>query len=255
MLPFITSIAVPTLVFVLMLIVGFELTVGDFRRVALYPWTVAVAILGHSLLLPLLSIAIVTACSPSAPVAAALLLLAVSPGGALSNLYTQLAGRNVALSITLTSVNTLTSLLSIPFLAGPLIAWAGMPDGVGPIPADRVLLQLSLFVIAPAAIGMWVRQRHGEAIRPWQRSLRSASFVMLAILLLVSIYDVAVPVKERPVVVIETAVRNIPVSILIGSYFASYAGFAGFLASYLLVEIAMLVPYASWVRRLQNSRS
>lgn len=280
MLPFISNIAVPSLVFFLMLIVGLDLKNSDFRRVAQYPRTVVIAIVGQSAMLPALAAGIIMVHKPPAPIAAAMLFLALSPGGALSNFYTQLAGQNVALSITLTAVNTLTALVTIPLFAGPLIAWTDLSGEAGTVPASRVLAQLGLFVIAPAAIGMWIGRGYAEAIGPWRNRMRNASFFMLAVLLLLSTYEVrdtlaasftdilsaaalfvagamlvgvlvaaAVPVADRPVVVVESAVRNIPVAILIGSELATDASFAGFLACYLLVEIPVLVAYAAWARR------
>ncbi len=184
----------------------------------------------------------------------------------------------------LTAVNTLTSLLSIPLIAAPVLFWVGLADEVGSVPADRVLLQLCLFVITPAAIGMWIGDRFEDAIRPWLRPLRSASLAMLSALLLFSILELratlaagiselffaaalfvacamlvgyfisyAVPSAERPVVVIETTVRNIPVAILIGSGLAGDAELVSFLACYLLVEITVLVPYAAWVRHSRGT--
>lgn len=277
---YISSIAVPLLVFVLMLIVGLDLKGSDFRRIAQYPRTVVIAIVGQSIMLPLLAVGIIMAQKPAAPIAAALLFLALSPGGALSNFYTKLAGHNAALSITLTAINTLTALVTIPLLADLFITWGGLSGEAGNIPAGRILLQLVLFIVTPAAIGMWINLTCADFIGPWRNRMRLFSFLMLAVLLLLSVYEAratlagsmleimsaavlfvggamivgallaaAVPVSDRPVVVVESAVRNIPVAILLGSDLATDASYAGFLVCYLLVEVPVLVAYADRVRR------
>ena len=47
---------------------------------------------------------------------------------------------------------------------------------------------------------------------------------------------------------IECTVRNIPIAILIGNTVATNVTFAGFIASYFLVEVLLMVPYALSVR-------
>ena len=47
--------------------------------------------------------------------------------------------------------------------------------------------------------------------------------------------------EDRHVVVIETAVRNIPVAILVGSSMATNP-------IYFLLEVVIMIPYALWVR-------
>lgn len=56
--------------------------------------------------------------------------------------------------------------------------------------------------------------------------------------------------NDRPVVVIESTVRNIPVAVLVGGGAAVTPAFAGFVATYVLVEVALMISYALLLRNM-----
>lgn len=279
MLAFLSGVAVPALAFILMLIVGLDLTIDDFRRVSRYPRTVVLTVLGQVLLLPLLAIALVVALKPNDAASAGILFLALSPGGAISNYYTHLARRDVALSVTLTAFSTVLSLASIPAWAFIYFAWTTLIDSTPPAPTSLILLQLGIFVMLPISLGMWLGRALHRQLDPWKPNLRTASLVLVALLLAASIWTVRdefaegftetarlalfftvgamlvgaliatfVSPKDRHVVVIESTVRNIPVAVLIGSGVAVTPAFAGFVATYFMIEVGLMIPYALWVR-------
>jgi BASS family bile acid:Na+ symporter len=279
MLAFLTGVAVPGLAFLIMLIVGLDLRIEDFQRISRYPRTVVIAIAGQIILLPILAIALIKVLKASDAISAGMLFLAFSPGGAISNYYTQLAGRNVALSVTLTAVNTAGSLISIPVCAVVFLGWIGVAGNRHDVPTNMILLQLSLFIILPIAVGMWLGKRFQYAVLAWGPALRLVSIVLVVALLSASIWAVrdeflmnlpetflfaflftigamligaliasVVSPVDRHVVVIESAVRNIPVAILVGSSMATHPMFVGFLASYFLIEFLIMISYALVVR-------
>lgn len=76
---------VPALVFCAMVVVGMELTVEDFRRVLSQPGTVASAIIGQVVLLPLLGWLLVRLFTLHPAVAQGVLLVAACPSGGMAN--------------------------------------------------------------------------------------------------------------------------------------------------------------------------
>jgi len=57
--------------------------------------------------------------------------------------------------------------------------------------------------------------------------------------------------KERPVLVIESAVRNIGVAFIVGRGIfdeQSFAKFVAFLTGYFIVEVVVMIPYTQLVR-------
>jgi BASS family bile acid:Na+ symporter len=137
------NLAVPALVWFLMLTVGLELTPGDLRRVVVYPKAVLVATLGQLLLLPAFAAALILALRPEPTVAAGMILLAASPGGALSNVYSYLARANLALSVTLTALSTLLALISMPLLIAAGISLFLDRQAAIPVPFARMVGQLA----------------------------------------------------------------------------------------------------------------
>lgn len=176
------NLAVPALVWLLMLTVGLELTPGDLRRVVVYPKAVLVATLGQLLLLPAIAAALIWALRPEPTVAAGMILLAASPGGALSNVYTYLARANLALSVTLTALSTLLALISMPLLtAAGMALFLDRQDAI-PVPFARMVGQLVLLMVLPLGLGMALRHGWPGLVRRAGRWLRRLSLLGLAIL-------------------------------------------------------------------------
>jgi len=178
----IANLAVPALVWLLMLTVGLELTPGDLRRVVVYPKAVLVATLGQLLLLPAIAAVLIWTLRPEPTVAAGMILLAASPGGALSNVYSYLARANLALSVTLTALSTLLALVSMPLLTAAGIAlFLNQQDAI-PVPVARMVGQLALMLLLPLALGMALRQGWPEWVHQGRRWLRRLSLLGLAVL-------------------------------------------------------------------------
>lgn len=176
---FITDVAVPALVWLLMLVVGLELAPADFRRVVQYPRAVALATLGQLMLLPAVAGLLIWALTPDPWVTAGLILLAASPGGAISNLYTHLARGHLALSVTLTALSTLLALVTMPALIAAGFALFLDESQAVPIPVGRMVGQLGLMLLLPLGLGMAVRAWCPVAVAATRLPLRWLSLVTL----------------------------------------------------------------------------
>lgn len=141
---------------ILMMSVGLSLTVGDFRRALLYRRAVIIALLCQALLLPMACFLIIKAFELSPDLAIGLMLLSATPGGATANLYSHLAGGDVALNITLTAVNSLSSLVTLPLILSSSLLYFVDKRKFIPLDAYRVM-QVLLIVVLPAAVGMLMR--------------------------------------------------------------------------------------------------
>jgi BASS family bile acid:Na+ symporter len=111
-----TQLYLPVALGIIMLGLGLSLTVDDFKRVIKYPRAITVALICQMLVLPLLCFFLVKASGLNPALAVGMMLLAASPGGATSNLYSHLAGGDVALNISLTAINSVLSLFMIPLI-------------------------------------------------------------------------------------------------------------------------------------------
>jgi BASS family bile acid:Na+ symporter len=173
----ISDVAVPLVVWLLMLVVGLELRPADFRRVLIYPKVVAVATLAQLLLLPMICAVLIRALDPAPHIVAGMILLAACPGGAISNVYTYLARGNVALSVTLTAVSGLVALVTTPLLTVAGIALFLDHREAIEVPIARMAIQLTIMLVVPVAVGMALRQAWPSAIEGHAQWLRRVSLL------------------------------------------------------------------------------
>ena len=103
----------------LMFGVALEMKVSDFKRVALFPKSVIAGLASQWIILPVLTVYLIHIWNPVPSIALGLLLVAACPGGNISNYATHLSKGNAALSVTLTSFVTVSSIVATP------IAFAG----------------------------------------------------------------------------------------------------------------------------------
>ena len=185
----ISNIALPIVLWLLMFIVGMELTMADFRRVLVYPRAVTVATLGQLLLLPCVTGLLVWVLNPRPDIAAGILLVAVCPSGSLSNVYTYLARANVALSVTLTAVSSLLALGSMPLLTTVGFAIFLDQDEAIDVPLARMILQLILLLLFPVALGMSLRRWRNKFVERHGQTLRRLSICALTALVVSIIYN------------------------------------------------------------------
>src|SRR5687767_14860292 len=99
------TVFLPIALAIVMLGLGLSLTKADFLRVAQSPRAVLVALVCQVLVLPAICLGLVIAFDLAPELAVGMMLLAASPGGTTANLYSHLAGGDVALNISLTAVN------------------------------------------------------------------------------------------------------------------------------------------------------
>jgi BASS family bile acid:Na+ symporter len=136
-----------------MLGMGATLVPRDFLEVARERQALALGVFLQLLFVPLLSLGFVAAFGLTRGWAVGLLLLAVVPGGAVSNLYTFVGRGNTALSVTLTALTTLAAVVTIPLML-PLLTGGIEIE----LPAHLVFRDIVLYLLAPLAAGMVLRR-------------------------------------------------------------------------------------------------
>lgn len=189
-----TTVVMPIAIGIIMLGLGLSLTLDDFRRVVKFPRAVIVGLFCQMVLLPVVCFFIAKGFGLPPELAVGLMLLAASPGGATANLYSHLAKGDVALNVTLTAVNSVLSLFTMPFLVNfALLQFMGEGKAI-PVQPDKVV-QVFAIVLVPVVIGMVIHNRSKAIADRMQRPVK----IMSAIFLLLVI--VAAIVKQRATVV------------------------------------------------------
>lgn len=176
-----SGILVQLLPFALALVMmglGFELTLKDFARVAQYPKAVFIALFCQLVVLTGIAFLITQLLNLSPLLALGMMLLAASPGGATANLYSFLFRGDVALNISLTAINSILAVFTLPLI----VNWASRyflnsNEQLG-LQFAKVL-QVFVIVIAPVALGMAIRHYAPSFARRMDKPVRIFSIALL----------------------------------------------------------------------------
>ncbi len=182
-----TTVGLPLALAIIMFGLGLDLTVADFRRVGRAPRAVAVALACQVVLLPAVCFGLVLLFDLPALLGIGMLLLAASPGGTTANLFSHLFRGDVALNITLTAINTVIAVVTLPLITGLAIAWYDRSDDVS-MPLVEIVKVFAL-ILLPVGIGMLVNRRAPSFARRMDRPVRIGSAVILAVLVLGILLD------------------------------------------------------------------
>lgn len=178
----INNVVMPLALGIIMLGLGLSLTLDDFKRVLTYPRAVVVGLFCQMILLPAVAVGVAHLFNLPPALAVGLMLLAAAPGGATANLFSHLAKGDVALNITLTAVNSLLALFTLPLIVNwSLVHFLGEGQVI-PMVFDKVI-QVFIIVLGPVAIGMAVRRSAPATADRLDKPVRilSALFLVLVI--------------------------------------------------------------------------
>lgn len=182
----ITTVFLPMALAIIMLGLGLSLTPADFRRVLAFPRAVLIALACQTLLLPLVCFGVAKAFGLAPALAVGLMLLAASPGGTSANLYSHLANGDVALNVTLTAVNSVLAIVTLPVIVNLSLLHFYGEGKVVPLQFSKVL-QVFLVVLVPVAIGMAVRRRWPGFADRMGKPVKIASMLFLASIVLLAL--------------------------------------------------------------------
>jgi bile acid:Na+ symporter, BASS family len=181
-----TTIGLPVALGIIMFGLGLTLTLGDFGRIAKHPKAVVIALACQLLILPALCFGLVLLFRLPPVLAVGMMLLAASPGGTTANLYSHLFRGDVALNISLTAVNSVIAVFTLPLIANLSIAYF-MPSGDQLGIQFAKALEVFAIVLLPVALGMLVRRWKPSFADAMDKPVRIASVVILVIVIAGSI--------------------------------------------------------------------
>ena len=187
---YLTQYIAPLVLAFIMFGMGLSLTRNDFQQLWRAPLPIVVGLFGQMMLLPALAYALAIVFDLAPNSAIGIMILAACPGGTSSNIISQLARANLALSVSLTAISSLICVLTTPLI----IQFAIMQFGQQEEQSFSLLtttLGLIFITLIPVIIGIIIRHYFAEkALRcePFFRHLASA-FLLLMI--------VAIVIQER----------------------------------------------------------
>jgi bile acid:Na+ symporter, BASS family len=177
------SVGLPIALAIIMFGLGMSLTVDDFRRIGKDPKPVAIALGVQVLVLPVVCFGLVTAFDLDPLLAVGMMLLAASPGGTTANLFSHLFRGDVALNVTLTAVNSVIAVVTLPLVVNLSVEHFD-PEGAGDVGLQLgKTLQVFAIVLVPVAIGMMVRRSAPAFADRADKPVRIASAIVLALVI------------------------------------------------------------------------
>lgn len=180
------TLFLPVALGIIMLGLGLSLTLADFARVVKFPKPVLIGLGCQLLLLPLVCFFLAKAFGLAPALAVGLMLLAASPGGTTANLYSHLAHGDVALNITLTAVNSVIAVLTMPLIVNLSLAYFMEGDQALPLQFTKVV-QVFIIVLGPVAIGLWIRSRFAGFAARMEKPVKIISALFLLIIIVLAV--------------------------------------------------------------------
>lgn len=184
------TLVMPIAIGTIMLGLGLSLTVDDFRRVVKFPKAISIALICQMILLPALCFGLAILCQLPPELAVGLMLLSASPGGATANLYSHLSNGDVALNITLTAINCVLSLFTLPLIVNVALSYFMDAGQYMPMQFQKVI-EVFAIVLLPASIGMVIRAKSPGFASKMDKPVKILSALFLALII------VAVTIRER----------------------------------------------------------
>ena len=168
---------------ILMFDLGLTLRLGDFKLLARRPRPVVVGLLGQLVVLPLVAYALAVAFQLPPLFFVGMVLIACCPGGSSSNVFSMLAGGDVALSVTLTALSSLITLVTVPVILAWAVAVSGA-EAVGAVhlPVGNLLVQNIVLMAVPIALGVVVKHWWPVTASRMARVLGKVAFPALMLL-------------------------------------------------------------------------
>ena len=182
-----TELFLPFSLAVIMFGMGLSLRIEDFKRILIYPKAVGIGLLNQLVFLPIIAFGIANLFELPAELAVGLMILAVCPGGATSNLITHLAKGDAALSITLTAFSSVITVFTIPFLVNYSIGYF-IPGGEAKqLEVVGTVVSVLVITIIPVALGMLVFAKVPKLATKLDLPFRRISAIFFVVIVLAAV--------------------------------------------------------------------
>ena len=192
----------------LMFDLGLALQPADFRLIVERPYAVMAGLVGQIICLPLIALLVGHLFAVDPIFFLGIMLIACSPGGSSSNVFSMLAGGDVALSVSLTAFSSVITLFTGPFIMDALAASMGSAIDVH-LPVGNLLVQNIVLMAVPIALGLCVSVYRPKAAFRLHGVLKRMAFPLLIVLATVFF------VQNRDVIVREFPKLGLSITVLI----------------------------------------
>jgi len=181
-----TAVLLPMALGIIMLGLGLSLTLEDFKRVVLFPKAVFIGLVCQMLILPVVCFLIANSFGLPPELAVGLMLLAASPGGATANLFSHLAKGDVALNITLTAINSIVTLITLPLIVNYSIHYFMASDTTVPMQFKKIV-EVFAIVLIPVSLGMLIKSKAPAVTVKLEKPVKIVSAIFLVLIIVAAV--------------------------------------------------------------------
>jgi bile acid:Na+ symporter, BASS family len=141
---------------------GLNLRRKDFQKLFYNPKSLTIGLLAQMLFLPLIAFVMMSFSDFSPETKVGFIIISLCPGGVTSNLVSFLLKGNIALSISLTVINGLLCMFTIPLLTNWSLNYFIGNEADISLPVLSTIQHIALVTVLPATIGVFIRGRLPE---------------------------------------------------------------------------------------------
>ena len=163
---------------------GLSLNLSDFKTIAKKPAALILGLAGQLILLPAIAFGIAEAFDLPALFYIGVILIACCPGGSSSNVFSKIAGGNVALSITLTALSSIITMFTIPVVLQLALNRCSGFEAFGGInlPVGNLLVQNIVLMFVPILLGFLMMRLWPNAAKKTDKVISKIAFPALMLL-------------------------------------------------------------------------
>ena len=176
----VTDVILPLSLAFIMFSLGLGLSINDFTRVFFKPRDFLIGLFFQIIVLPIVAIIIVLFWPLTPELAIGVMILAAAPGGVTSNVLTSYAKGNIALSISLTAINSILCVITVPIIliiSLSILGYGSLNEGQS---LFSVAIQMFLIVTVPVILGVLL----SSILSSFEKIAKNISIILFALVLL-----------------------------------------------------------------------
>ena len=199
----------------IMLGMGLSLTRKDFANIFLRPRAVLIGLAAQMLALPVIAFTIAFIFPVPNEIKVGLFLVAICPGGATSNLLNYLLNGNLALCVSLTTINSFLTQASIPLLLNLALSFFMHSEADIKLSFWETLQHIVLITLVPVVLGIIITHYYPRFSEIVRKPMKWSMPILMAIALLGAI----ILEKKDKVVEMTTAdyITIVPMTLLLNA--------------------------------------
>ncbi len=168
--------------------IGLSLKFKNFKEIFKKPKKLSIGLISQIILLPLIAFLVVEFSGLPVALKMGIIILASCPGGTSSNFVSYLIKADVPLSVSLTSVNTVITLFSIPLIINLFLNfyYGSSPSVI--LPFWNTFFNLFFIILIPVILGILIKEKNEKTAYNIERYLKVVSIFALAVVFAIKFF-------------------------------------------------------------------